>query len=541
MKSSVMHQMTLPPLLAGLLANPASLHATSEISVVETHISWVLLTGEYAYKIKKPVHFSFLDFSTLELRRAACENELDLNRRLASGLYIEVVPIVGTVDHPDVGTGGPIIEWAVKMRQFPKDDQLDLRLAAGRLDAQELEAFGATLARFHNSLPGAAADQPYGEPDQVVAMVRANFADLQPLFADDAERASVVALHAWTEAHAYRFGPLMARRKRDGRVREGHGDLHLANLVRWHDRITAFDCIEFDPALRWSDVICDTAFLVMDLLRHGRQDLAYRFLNAWLEETGDYDSLPLLHYYVVYRALVRAKIAMILRANSQAEGCDAENTEVQAHLRLAQRLVAGQRPALILMHGLSGSGKSWLSAGLMIGLPAIRVRSDVERKRLCGLSASEHSGSGLAEGLYTASASERTYERLLSLARAALDGGETVIVDAAFLSRSQRRPFIELARSLGLQWIILDCQAPLAKLRRRIEARLRSGDASEADGSVLEWQLAHQQPLDAAERRRALQVDTTRAEAPKLALEALRSRFWKRRPKCRLIETVAQA
>lgn len=516
----------LPPWIEAL--RHAFAPESAPAPVVETHISWVLLAGGFAYKIKKPVRFSFLDFSTLELRRLACEEEVRLNRRLAADLYLGVVPVCGPLTSPRLEGDGPVIEWAVKMRRFSQEDQIDRRLEAGVLAAEELEIFARDLARFHRSLP-AAVDGPYGDPREVHRPVRDNFADLESLAADAGERALLAEAKAWSEVQFAELEPLLASRKRDGHIREGHGDLHLANLVRWQGRIVAFDCIEFEPALRWGDVIGDAAFLAMDLSRRGRPDLAYRFLNAYLEEDGDYEGVRVLRYYLAYRALVRAKVAMIRRSTAAGPERRVVRHAIGDHLDLVCRIVSRPKPALVLMHGLSGSGKSWLSGELAAWLPGIRLRSDVERKRMHDLPAAASSHSGIAQGLYSETASSATYGRLVHLADQVLRGGETAIVDATFLRRWQRDAFVHLAERAGVRVAFVDCRAPKSELRRRLIARASTGDASEADLAVLEHQFAQQEKLDAEERERSLIVDTGVPGDRRLAAERLR-RFLAARP-----------
>ncbi|MGH8292291.1 MAG: AAA family ATPase, partial [Gammaproteobacteria bacterium] len=303
---------------------------------------------------------------------------------------------------------------------------------------------------------------------------------------------------------------LMDVRRAQGWVREVHGDLHLANLTIYNGKLLAFDRIEFDAALRWLDVVSDSAFLVMDLLHHGRRDLAFRFLNRYLEHTGDYRGLPLLRYHLVYRALVRAKVARLQAGQMQ----HAESRRVQArnadqYMKLADSLRIDVPPRLVLMHGLSGSGKTWASERLMTHLPALRLRSDVERKRLHGLAPGQRSGSEPGGQLYDEEANARTYTELATLAQIVLAAGYSVIVDAAFLRQWQRRLFAELAAQLMIPWSIVECRAPHAVLRRRLDGRARVRDEiSEANAAVLDYQLPTAQPLDSDERRHALYVDS---------------------------------
>jgi aminoglycoside phosphotransferase family enzyme/predicted kinase len=473
-----------PELIRALQRAVAYPHPVTDICLVQTHISWVLLTGAFAYKIKKPVDLGFLDFSSLARRRAACEEELRLNRRWAPELYLDVVAIAGTRHGPRVGGAGHALEYAVRMRQFAQEQRLDRRLAAGQLGATELAEFAETLARAHAQAPVAHADGAFGTPAAVRAPVAATLAALLDRAGDSAEAGRIKRLRDWVE---WSPGDAALRtRLRDGRVREGHGDLHLGNLVRWRDRVCAFDCLEFDPALRWIDVMSDVAFLVMDLSHRGREDLAHVFLSRYLEVSGDYAGLAVLRAYVVHRALVRAKIAAIRRDGPGAVAAD--DTSVRRHLELALRWTHVPRPLLVLMHGLSGSGKTHISGALVGALPAVRVRSDLERRR----------GGPPVTGRYEAAAIAANYARLAELARASLAAGLNTIVDATFLAREQRERFAALARRLGAPCVIVDCRAPRAVLERRLRERARAGDdASEADAGVLAHQLAAAEPLGA--------------------------------------------
>jgi uncharacterized protein len=466
-------------------------HPVERVETVETHISRVLLTGRYAYKLKKPLALGFLDFSTLEARRAACEEELRLNRRTAPALYLEVVAITGTPEDPRIGGEGPPIEFAVRMAQFPQAALLDRVAARGALDHALIDRLAEALAQFHAAVAVADPRSEFGSPEQVLAPARQNFEQL----ADRLAEPGLTELRRWTEREHERLERRFARRKREGFVRECHGDLHLGNIVLLEGKPTLFDCIEFNAALRWIDLMNEVAFLVMDLMDHGLADLARRFLNAYLEATGDYAGLAVLPFYLVYRALVRAKIAAI-RAHQpglDVHGRTRAATETHGYLELAQRLSAPRRRALVITHGLSASGKSTAALELVEASGAVRIRSDVERKRMFGLEANQNSGAGLGTGIYAEDGTRRTYERLAALAREVLEAGFAVVVDAAFLRRAQRDVFAQLARELGVPFAIASCQVPVETLRSRIVAR--RGDASEATLAVLERQLSTQDPL----------------------------------------------
>jgi len=495
--ASATRQVESPPLIRKLLADPACYdHAVGRVQLIETHISWVLLTGEYAYKIKKPVNLGFLDFSTLALRQRACADEVRLNRRLAAETYLGVVAIAGNADAPQVNGQGEAIEYAVKMRQFPLDAVLDRLDERGELGAVQIDQLAARLAQFHlGECARAPADSPWGEPDAIAQPVAENFQLLASHLNDPAESQRLAALHDWSSAEHARLTPLMRERKCNGWIRECHGDLHLGNIAWVNEQILIFDCIEFSTTLRWIDVISEVAFCFMDLLHRQHRNLAMRFLNAWLEASGDYAGVPLLRYYAVYRALVRAKVATLRAGQVDGSDAGASRAEVLACLQLAENLSQNMPARLWITHGLSGSGKTTLTQLLLQDQGMIRLRSDVERKRLVGLDALAHSG-GEAGGLYTQEASHRTYAHLARLAEKLLDAGWAVIVDAAFLMRWQRDLFREITQRRDVYFRILDIQADYAKLRERITLRAAQGkDASEADLRVLQQQIETMQPL----------------------------------------------
>lgn len=486
-------------------------HPVCGFQVVETHISWVLLTGDYAYKIKKPVNLGFLDFTSLEKRRQDCEEELRLNRRLAPELYLAVVPITGSAAAPRLGGEGPIIEYAVKMREFPQDARLDRVLARGDLRGEHMVRLAQDVARFHERATIAAVDTPFGGADQVWQPVRENFDQIRPHLDEVQDRERLDRLWAWSVQSHARLIKVFQARKQDGFVRECHGDMHLGNMALSNGEVVIFDCLEFNPGLRWIDVMSEVAFLTMDLYDRGRPGLAHRFLNDYLQHSGDYEGLRVLRFYQVYRALVRAKVACIRLAQPGVSA--AERAESRKHyrqyLRLAERYTQPTPTPLIITHGLSGSGKTTVSDALLESSGALRVRSDVERKRLYALPATARSGSAINADLYSPEATARTYTHLAALARKIITAGFPVIVDAAFLRYRQREIFHTLAHELHVPFVIFHCHSSLERLRRRVQQRATLGrDASEATLQVLEHQLLTQDPLRDNEATRIFSVNT---------------------------------
>jgi predicted kinase len=358
----------------------------------------------------------------------------------------------------------------------------------------------------------AAPDTRFGAPDQVLAAARENFVELRQLL-PQADQAQVKQLARWTEEEFARRAADFAARKTGGFVREGHGDLHLANLALIDGQVTPFDCIEFNEDFRWNDPVSEIAFVWIDLLDHRQPGLAAWFLNAWLESSGDFQALAVLRFYAVYRAVVRAKIAALRAGQEDAGQRQAELDSARVYLQLAWQIAVPPAPTLVITCGLSGSGKTTASSARLLdpvleGAGSIlRLRSDVERKRLFGLAPQQNSASALDGGIYTVEATTRTYARLLELARDLLAAGWPVIVDAAFLRRKERAAFSALVAELGIGFAILATEAPANELRRRIAAR--SGDASEATLDVLERQMNWFEPLDANERARSIGADAT--------------------------------
>ncbi|HMN22500.1 MAG TPA: AAA family ATPase [Ottowia sp.] len=472
---------------------------------IETHASWVLLAGDEAWKIKKPVKLDFLDFSTLERRRAACEEELRINRRTAPQLYLGVVPITGTRQAPRLGGDGPAIEYAVHMRRFDRDAEGTRLAQRGLLTAAHIDTLARQVAALHEAAERALPDGPYGEPGAIARLAEDNFAPLETLLAGTDAAPGLAELRRWTRAETERLAPFMQARRVGGRVRECHGDLHLGNIVWLEGEAVLFDALEFDPQLRWIDTLADVAFVFMDLHQHGQPGLAWRFLNLYLDLTGDHAGLALLSYYAAYRALVRAKVAAL---RVQAAG-DVHWQGVRRYLGLALDLSRPRALSLYIASGVSGSGKSSQSQPLIEQRGIVRLRADVERKRLYGL-APEQSSACVPGGIYTREASARTYGELLARARCVLEAGHAVLADATFLRRAHRAEFIALADALGVPCRILAFDAPEAVLRERVARRkVVGGDASEADVAVLEHQLAEREPFAADEQPLITRVDTS--------------------------------
>lgn len=497
-------------LVSNLLARETAAAADpASVRHLETHISHVLLVDQHAYKIKKALDLGFLDFRGLARRRHYCQEEIRLNRRLAPQVYLEMVPITGTVEQPRIGAGyGPTLEYAVRMRRFRQQDLFDSLVSANSLTAAQIVDVADQLVAFHCLAEVRPVSGRGGARDVTEAAVD-NFRHLRNPSNTDWLTGELDLLEAWVCDAAQALTPMFQRRLANGFVRDCHGDVHCGNIALVDGSPVIFDCLEFDPSLRAIDVMNELAFLVMDLDYRQRPDLGTLALNRYLEQSGDYQGCGLLTFYLVYRALVRAKIETI-RAQQAAPESAAFTCAVRArddHLRLARSYIEQKRPWLVLMRGFSGSGKSTVSDRLLALARFVRIRSDAVRKQLHGLQADARSGSTPDAGIYTMQAGELTYQRLADLSASTLAAGFPTIIDATNLTRDQRMRFRNVARDGRLPFALVDCVADEATLRRRIQLRTaQRKDISEADEAVLERQLRVVDPLTPEESAQSVQV-----------------------------------
>lgn len=486
-------------------------HPVTSIEVIETHISWLILTGEYAYKIKKPVDFGFLDFTTLEKRKHCCEEELRLNQRLAPDIYLSVEAIGGNEEQPVLGADSDVFEYAVKMQQFDSGNRLDLLLQKHQFEPQWIDMLAEQIAEFHHRIPIVSQDSPWGEPDTIWEVVSDNFLHITDTI-DKLDDWSKVQQLAQYTAQQYRdLTDLISRRKAEGHVRECHGDLHLANITLHKQELRLFDCIEFNLQFRWIDTINDIAFLLMDLEANGEFRWANRCLNRYLEICGDYHALPLLNFYKAYRSMVRAKVSVL--------GDMHDVKTLRRYLRLTDYYARERKPVLLLMHGVSGSGKSHLSQQLVDQTDTIRIRSDVERKRLYR----ELSLKGEKVELYGPQMNALTFNLLLDTSEDLLRNGYSVIVDATAIRQRTRQSFIELTEKLNVPIRIIACDCEVKLIEARLNKRSSEGsDASDADIAVMRDQITHLQPLTEEEEALAIRINTDDDDAISRLLEQLR-------------------
>jgi len=499
------HQLLVKSLLNDSLYETKPCH----FDVIETHISSVILTGTDAYKIKKPLNLGFLDFSSLEQRRYFCQEELRLNRRLAADMYLDVVPIYGSHKAPSFEATGEPIEYAVHMKQFAQATLLPNIASRNELTLEHMNALAKQMADFHARARVANEDTAFGEPQALFFPVQENFDQLRPLVNEPDNIQILGQLETWSKTRFSDLQDALNNRKKNGFIRECHGDLHLGNMTLQDNKIVIFDGIEFNDLFRWIDVISDLAFTLMDLDERGLTAHANRLLNQYLDISGDYAALELVSFYKVYRALVRAKITAIRLSQNSVNSAEAVqlNQQLTRYIHLARHYTLDKSTHIVMTYGLSASGKSTFSKTLSDELGFIQIRSDVERKRLNQLSSLDKSHDTLNQGIYDGATTTLTYARLIKLAELIVRADYHVVIDATYLKAAQRSMVQALSNSTGLPYHIADIQCPLALSRQEIIARAERGDdASEATLEVLEQQIKERQPLDSHEQGHAIKV-----------------------------------
>jgi uncharacterized protein len=492
--------------LSSIIANlKQSSGDADQVEVIETHISWVLLIGEFAYKIKKPVNLGFVDFSSLEKRLLYCHEEMRLNGRLAPDLYMSVVPVNLSENSALRFDGsGPTFDYAVKMRRFSQEFLLDRMIERGDLLPWHIDTLAIEVAEFHGKTDIATHETDFGSLESVWHPLSENFKHIPILPAHPQQAEQVDKLYKSVLREFQNHESDFQQRKTERKICECHGDLHLGNMILNNEQIVLFDCIEFNENLRWIDVMSEVAFTVMDIENHGRADLAYRFLNIYLQQTGDYSGLKVLRYYLVYRATVRAKVAGI-RLSQPGVTLEERNTagnQLQNYLDLAEQYITPVPHGIVITHGLSGSGKSTITQELMQVLPAIRIRSDIERKRLCPNCSNKND-------LYSDSINEKAYGHLAKCVTATIKGGFTAIVDATFLKEEKRQDFYDLANDLNVNMVVLDFDTSEEVLKERVLQRSgKRNDVSDADLEVLNEQIKNYKPLTGSELPHSIKLNT---------------------------------
>ena len=520
----------LPPLIQQMLAPEFYPHPVrAPVQLLQTHISYLLLTGDYAYKVKKPVNFGFLDFSSLAQRGQYCHQELQLNQRWSPALYLAVVaigqhspsgqfilsPPISQDGQMTMETSAPfgadpsivLVDYAVQMHQFAQADLFSHRFQHGDLTLDQIQALGQLTADLHVAAPTSTAITANGSVEGVRRVANNNYQISQPFVGGCQPTAQLAQTQAFSEQFFQAHRDWFEQRQTAGKIRDCHGDLHLNNVCFYHNQIQVFDCVEFNPDFRHIDGIYDMAFMVMDLAFQGRLDFANAFLNTYLECTGDYDGAKMLPLYLSMRAYIRGNVNALASQDGTIDPAQQEQARQRATAYYRQAWTCTQPTSghLVLMSGLSGSGKSTVARQLAQQINAIHIRSDAVRKHLAGMPLEQRGDVGDRD-IYTPAMTQKTYDRLLSLGTILAQQGWPVILDAKYDLRALRGAVIEQAQQLNLPLRILSCEAPEAVLRDRL--RTRQGDITDATVDLLASQQAIAEPFSPAEQAYVTSLQT---------------------------------
>lgn len=476
-------------------------HTIEQFQIIETHLSWVILTGKFAYKIKKPLNLGFQDYTTLENRKKYYELELQLNKRTAPGIYQHIVPITGTHENPEFNGKGPIIEYAIVMKEFPQGSLLSNLAKNNLLNTDTISKLSSIIAQFHQSIETCPQSYIYGTPENILQPILDNFTQLKES-KDPKVLDTIQQIEDWNNMAYPSLKPILETRKRDGFIKACHGDLHLGNIVLIENNPVLFDCIEFNESFRWIDVLNDLAFLCMDLEHFNLPHFGGILLNLYLEKTLDYEHLNLFRFYQCYRAVVRAKIAY-LQMLQTPENAKAINLDLNKFLSLSSSYIQKRTPKLVLTHGFSGSGKTLYTQTLLTDCNTIRLRSDVIRLNMLSKIHDQTQR-------YSNESTEQVYNILAHYAKNLIQAGFDVIIDATFLKAKFRSQFFEIANTLNCHIEIFAFEASLPTLKTRIKQRISKGyDLSEADADVLKLQIDQYEPLSDFEKNFAITINET--------------------------------
>ncbi len=501
-----MSEVTLPQAIAQMMQPEFYPHGVQEpVTLLQTHASFLLLTGDYVYKVKKSVDFGFLDYSTLEKRHHFCEEELRLNRQIAPQMYLEVVAVTQGDSCLELNGTGEAVEYAVKMRQFPQEALLIEQFDQGQLSLEQIHRLGQVVANFHSQTPTDDDIRSFGEGAKIREAIEKNYQYSERYIGGPQTRRQFEETKAYSDRFFTERSSLFERRMQIDKIRECHGDLHLKNIALWDDQILLFDRIEFNEEFRFVDVMYDIAFAVMDMEARGRQDLGNEFLNTYIEQTGDWEGLQVLPLYLSRQAYVRAKVASLMLddANiSKSEKKIASQTATH-YYQVAWQYTQPRQGQLMLMSGLSGSGKSTIARQVARATGAIHIRSDAVRKHLAGIPLQSQG----SNEIYTPDMTRRTYARLLELGIMLAGDGFPVILDAKYDRQQLRETAILAARNRGLPLNIIHCTAPVAVLRDRLNQR--KGDIADATADLLDTQQQAAEPFSENERAYITPLDTT--------------------------------
>lgn len=476
-------------LVEALLQPESYPHKPQKIEFTQTQMSFIFLTGDYVFKVKKPVNLGYLDYTTLEKRRFFCNQELELNRRLSPDVYLEVVSIVTNGGRISLVGEGKVIEYAVKMKQLPRERTMDNLLLKGQVTTEMMVTVAQKLAAFHENAETNPSISAFGKLDAVMVNIIENFTQTEQYIGTTISREKYQRINAYNETFTRANKALFQKRIDQGRIKDCHGDLHAAHVC-FANGIYIYDCIEFNDRFRYCDVASEVAFLAMDLDRYQRADLSRAFINAYVQFSKDEELRQLLNFYKCYRAYVRGKVESFKLDDPFISDKEAALSAARGYFDLAYRYTRA-KPLLLIISGLVGTGKSTIAQALSQSLGFTVISSDVTRKTLAGITPTEHRFEDFTGGIYSPDFSRKTYDEMFAQGRAALSQGQSVILDASFKKKEARATARRLADEANADFLVIECTLDAATIKKRLEQRLK--ETSTSDGR---WEIYQSQKQD---------------------------------------------
>ena len=499
----------LPSIAEALLNSQAYPHKPRKIELVQTQMSFLFLTGDYVYKVKKPVNLGYLDYTTLEKRRFFCHQELELNRRLCPEVYLAVAPIVEYKGALHIEGEGKTVEYAVKMKQLPRDHMMDVLLPRGQVSQEMVTKVAEKLVSFHQRAETNPEIAAFGKLGVIRQNTDENFAQTERYVGVSIPSTEYNRIENYTDDFMQSNASLFNKRIREGKIRDCHGDLHAAHVC-FTDDICIYDCIEFNDRFRYSDVASEIAFLAMDLDRYQQADLSNHLVNTYVELSHDEELLKLLNFYKCYRAYVRGKVESFKLDDPYLteEEKKASLATAESYFDLACSY-ARAKPLVIITTGLVGTGKTTVAEALSQRLGCATISSDVIRKKLANISPTEHRFEEFQGGIYSADFSAKTYSEMFQQADKILSQGQSVILDATFGRKEDRLQAKKLAEERGADFVVLECLLDEENTKRRLEERLKGETTSDGRWEIFEFQKQRFDPVTEIAPQQHVVLDTS--------------------------------
>lgn len=467
----------LPPYVQALLKPSAYPKPPAKIDLMQTQMSFIFLTGSYVYKTKKPVNLGYLDYTTLEMRKHFCVQELELNRRLCPDGYLDVVPITESGGSFKIGGEGKVVEYAVKMKQLPQDRMMDILLPKGEVTAEMLDKVAVKMAEFHARAATNDTISSFGSPDSIKVNTDENFSQACKYIGPILPQRSYDTAMNFTNKFMVDNAALLRQRVASGKIKDCHGDLHAAHIC-FADDIYIYDCIEFNDRFRYCDVANEIAFLAMDMDRYGRADLSDSFVRSYIKASGDNGIAPLLDFYKCYRAYVRGKVACFKYDDPLLKDKTAIMDEAKLYFNLAYKY-ANKKPLVMIVTGLIGTGKTTIAEAVGRGLGYNVLSSDIIRKQLAEVPLTERHYDNFDSGIYSREFTQKTYNELFSRAKDLVIKGQSVMLDASFKKKADRLVAFKLAKECGADFLAIECVADESTIKERLEKRQKEGAVSD--------------------------------------------------------------